>query len=352
MTSIKRELDSIVEKLRSLKSQQFAQQADLGKTEAAVVAVDREIAETAARMRALTREVNKSQAELKRLETRRKDHVAHIEQHKALLGQHLAALFRSGQLVQWQAVLEPRRLNEFLRTQANLHYLQGARERKVRLLREQTVELDRITDEIQTTQETLTREQQAHRAQQQAFKAQKAKQAELVASLKRELGNTQSGINQLNADRQALNDLLKQLRADAQKRQADGKGLPFDGDSPFAKFKGKLPWPAKGKLVQYASGVKIKTDEGVDVRAIGEGQVVFADWMRGLGWLAIVNHGSGYLSLYGHNEALLVKRGDQVKAGAVIATAGRSGGQSEAGVYFEIRENTKALDPFVWCVRG
>ncbi|MGF1546943.1 MAG: murein hydrolase activator EnvC family protein [Thiotrichales bacterium] len=352
MSNIKKELDSIVEKLRSLKGQQSSQQSDLGKREAAVVAIDREISQTVRQLRTLERDIAKQQAELKRLESQRAARATEIDRHRTLLGNHLTALFQSGQHVQWHAALEPQRLNEFLRTQTNLHYLQSARERKVEQLRNQTTELDRIAREIQVTREALAREQVTLRGQQETFKAQKKQQTQVVAELKRELGTTQANINQLNTDRQALNDLLKRLRAEAQKRQADGRGSHFDGDSPFAKLRGKLPWPAKGKLVQYASGVKIQAAEGTEVRAIGEGEVVFSDWMRGLGWLAIVNHGSGYLSLYGHNEALLVKQGERVKASAVIATAGRSGGQSESGVYFELRENTKALDPFVWCVRG
>ena len=70
--------------------------------------------------------------------------------------------------------------------------------------------------------------------------------------------------------------------------------------------------------------------------------MIYADWLAGLGLLAIVDHGSGYLSLYGHNERLLKAPGDRVTAGDTIAAAGDSGGQAEPELYFEIRRGWQA----------
>ena len=100
------------------------------------------------------------------------------------------------------------------------------------------------------------------------------------------------------------------------------------------------------------NGVLIGAAEGNDVRAIYHGRVVFADWLRGFGLMTIVDHGDGYMSLYGHNQSLSKQVGDWVEAGEVIASAGSTGGQSEAGLYFEIRINGQAVDPRGWCRRG
>ncbi|MDT4859240.1 Murein hydrolase activator EnvC [compost metagenome] len=130
---------------------------------------------------------------------------------------------------------------------------------------------------------------------------------------------------------------------------------------PFAKSRGQLPWPVDGRLVaRFGSarggdsrakwdGVLIGASEGSAVRAVHGGRVVFADWLRGAGLLVILDHGNGYLSLYGHNQRLLKNAGDIVKAGESIATVGTSGGQDTPALYFAIRQQGRPTDPAQWC---
>jgi septal ring factor EnvC (AmiA/AmiB activator) len=99
-------------------------------------------------------------------------------------------------------------------------------------------------------------------------------------------------------------------------------------------------------------GITIAAAEGSTVHAIHHGKVVFADWLRGSGLLIIVDHGNGFLSLYAHNQALLRNVGAQVRAGEPIATVGNSGGQQQAGLYFEIRHRGVPADPAQWCRRA
>ncbi|MDC3332982.1 peptidoglycan DD-metalloendopeptidase family protein, partial [bacterium] len=123
-----------------------------------------------------------------------------------------------------------------------------------------------------------------------------------------------------------------------------------------------MPWPTAGKLANsFGSkrngttlrwqGVNINARQGSDVKAIHYGRVVFADWFRGSGLLVIIDHGDGYMSLYGHNQSLLKSPGEWVIPGESIATVGNSGGQKSAGLYFEIRKNGKPTDPKRWCKR-
>lgn len=132
-------------------------------------------------------------------------------------------------------------------------------------------------------------------------------------------------------------------------------------DGPFAKAQGRLPWPVNGRLLaRYGSargddarakwdGVLIGASAGSQVRAVHGGRVVFADWLRGAGLLVIVDHGGGYLTLYGHNQSLLKDAGDIVKAGDPIATVGTSGGHNHPALYFAIRQQGRASDPARWC---
>ncbi|HWU84188.1 MAG TPA: peptidoglycan DD-metalloendopeptidase family protein, partial [Rhodocyclaceae bacterium] len=95
-------------------------------------------------------------------------------------------------------------------------------------------------------------------------------------------------------------------------------------------------------------GLFIRAAEGSEVKSIAAGQVVFADWLRGFGNLIIVDHGDGYLTVYGNNESLFRQTGDNVKSGEAIASVGNSGGNPESGLYFELRHQGQVLDPLKW----
>jgi len=136
----------------------------------------------------------------------------------------------------------------------------------------------------------------------------------------------------------------------------------FEDTTPFETLAGKLQWPVEGRLLNAFGGnrrgaslkwdgVQIGADAGNEVHAVHTGRVVFADWFRNLGLLIILDHGEGYMSLYGYNQSLLKKPGDWVLAGETIAFVGDSGGQEAPAVYFEIRHNGKPLDPSAWCGR-
>ena len=128
----------------------------------------------------------------------------------------------------------------------------------------------------------------------------------------------------------------------------------------FGTRKGKMPWPVRGGFVAEFgdsrnqgglrwNGVLINASYGTPVRAITSGRVEFADWLQGFGFISIVNHNDGYMSLYGHNQALLKKAGDWVEAGETLATVGDSGGHENSGLYFEIRYQGKPVNPKLWC---
>jgi septal ring factor EnvC (AmiA/AmiB activator) len=136
-------------------------------------------------------------------------------------------------------------------------------------------------------------------------------------------------------------------------------GFPLDAEQPFAGLKGKLAWPVRGRLAgEYGqpreggpvkwTGVLLEASQGTPVRAIYRGRVAFADWLPGLGLLMILDHGDGYMSLYGHNEALLKEPGDWVSPGETIAQVGDTGGQARPALYFEIRAKGEPVNPHDW----
>ena len=135
----------------------------------------------------------------------------------------------------------------------------------------------------------------------------------------------------------------------------------YDSDS-FARMKGHLRLPVAGELMnRFGSprsdtglswrGLFIRAPEGRDVKAVASGRVVFADWLRGFGNLLIIDHGGSYMSLYGGAQSLFAQVGDVVKGGATVASAGSTGGNSESGLYFELRYQSKPFDPMTWVGR-
>ncbi|MDE2250824.1 MAG: peptidoglycan DD-metalloendopeptidase family protein, partial [Gammaproteobacteria bacterium] len=131
-----------------------------------------------------------------------------------------------------------------------------------------------------------------------------------------------------------------------------------DDGSEFGRLRGRLNWPVGGRIVaSYGDtraagvdwdGMVVATEQAAPVRAIAAGRMIYADWLPGLGLLAIVDHGGGYLSLYGYNDQLRKSAGDAVAAGEVIAAAGDSGGRPEPELYFELRRAGKPIDPRPW----
>jgi septal ring factor EnvC (AmiA/AmiB activator) len=181
------------------------------------------------------------------------------------------------------------------------------------------------------------------------------KRQELLASLKSRMASEEREIEQLAAQEKDLARLIDELTSIL-------SDYPIRSESPFSEHKGKLTWPVAGTLLHDFgqprvsdqvkwNGVVLAAPRGREVRAIYHGRVVFSDWLSGLGLLVIVDHGEGYMTLYGYNETTLKTAGDWVAPGDVIATVGASGGQARASLYFELRRGTQPLNPRQWITR-
>jgi septal ring factor EnvC (AmiA/AmiB activator) len=176
-----------------------------------------------------------------------------------------------------------------------------------------------------------------------------------VAKIETGIRDGTAAVAKLRGEEQRLADLVTRLG----EVMAE---FPVDTDEPFGSLKGKLAWPVQGKVagdfgqtrgagpVKW-NGVLLEATAGTPVRAVYHGRVAFADWLQGLGLLVIVDHGGGYMSLYGHNEALLKESGDWVEPGEALAQVGDTGGQSQAALYFEIRFNGEPVNPHPWIAR-
>lgn len=225
---------------------------------------------------------------------------------------------------------------------AKLNNELGDGDRQLKARRQEQAQLAKV---LKTIEETLARQAREAEQARQLTEARAKAAAEAEAETQRRLAA--SGASE------------KQPASPLRDGPQISSNAPALG-GPFAKARGQLPWPVDGRLLARFGaprddarvkwdGVLIGAAAGARVRAIHAGRVVFADWLRGAGLLLIVDHGDGYLSLYGHNQTLLKEAGDLVKAGEIIANVGSSGGRSSPALYFAIRQKGQPIDPMGWC---
>lgn len=235
---------------------------------------------------------------------------------------------------------------------AKLNQDYKARDQKLQARQQDQADLAKV---LKTIEETLAR---------QAREAEEARQKALVAAREAEEKRQREAEavarnNSSNSSRKSDDEPAPRRPVKAPGAVVSSAGVSYGG--PFAEAKGKLPWPIDGRLLARFGeargddertkwdGVMISAAAGSQVRAVHGGRVVFADWLRGAGLLVILDHGNGYLTLYGHNQSLLKSAGDIVKAGEAISTVGNSGGQDTAALYFAIRQQGRPSDPAQWC---
>jgi septal ring factor EnvC (AmiA/AmiB activator) len=194
-----------------------------------------------------------------------------------------------------------------------------------------------------------------HQATDQRLAVQREERQQLVSALDKQIGSDDARLQELQRDRADLETLLERL-SDA---LAD---IPSDlgaGEHPTAR-RGQLPMPVSGRVLHAFGqtrtaglawqGWLVEAPRGAEIRAVAYGRVAYADWLRGYGLLLIIDHGEGFMSLYGNNESLLFEVGQWVQAGSVIATVGAYP-ETGPGLYFELRHGGRAVDPAAWVKR-
>ena len=234
-------------------------------------------------------------------------------------------------------------------------YFQRARHTRLTELQDELKALLAVSLEVSDARDQLNRRRDAVTRQQKELEQAREERATALARLSRRVEEQTDQLSSLREDEARLDKLLQ----DMNRAISD---IPADiGGKPFGDLAGQLPWPVEGRTrVSFGArrdggmrwnGVLLDADSGTPVQAIHPGRVVYADWLRGYGLIIIVDHGQGYLSLYGHNQSLMRDVGDWVAQGDVLARAGDSGGMNSTGVYFEIRHKGQPVNPDRWCNR-
>jgi murein hydrolase activator len=191
-------------------------------------------------------------------------------------------------------------------------------------------------------------------AQRLAAEQKRIAEQQRIAAQQQKVGEQQ----RLAAEQQKV---AEQQNRVAEQQAAARSSKPSSGGYGGLSTNGSLRWPVQGPiLISYGSprtaelkwkGTLIGASEGTQVKAVAPGQVVYADWLDGFGMLLVIDHGRGYMSLYGHNQSLLRQVGQSVEQGEPVALVGDSGGQDRPGLYFEIRYQGEAINPTKWLAK-
>ena len=269
-----------------------------------------------------------------------------------VLGRQIRAAYLGGRQERLRLALnqqDPARLGRML---VYYRYLSDARADQIESVTAELARLAEIETSLAVENRRLQTLSERRSRELEALESSRDERKKLVAGIESRLSSSGAELNRLRAEEASLQTLIEELR-----RALDQ--LPGATREPFAEQRGRLNWPTKGRLLNdYGqpraggslkwNGVLVGTDRGAEVRSVYHGRVAYADWLPGLGLLIIVEHGDGYMSLYGHNEALFRQVGDWVEPGETIATAGDSGGRSRAALYFEIRKGEDPVNPHRW----
>ena len=326
-------------------------QHTLGEIETRIGRQARELRQRGRRLRAQRKRL----AQLKKEKRQAEQDLA---RQRELLARQVRSAFMIGRQEYLKFLLnqeDPARLG---RTLVYYDYFNRARSEQIGRVQTALARIETLSGEIRAETRQLQRLQEEQLAEKQALEKNYSERALVLARLNREIKNKDQKLAQMRADEKRLQRLL----------QAINEAMPdifaeAGEHKPFASYRGKLTWPVAGKVQRLFgkrrragklkwNGVIIKAARGREVHAISHGRVAYADWLRGYGLLLILDHGDGYMSLYGHNQSLYKETGDWVEAGEVIGEVGDSGGQQSSGLYFEIRYQGKPTNPGRWCKRS
>jgi len=314
-----------------------------------------EISKNARKLKILERDVRNSRQQEKKLKHELNQLNQQLVKQRAILSEQIRSAYSMGHQQNLKMLLNQQDPAQAGRTQIYFNYLNHARQQQISDFLTTFQQKKLIKTELKQTLITKNQLLRTQKEKKRQRQKQRFQRKQLLDELSKKIKNQETTLSSLKSSRNRIENLLKSLG----ELLADIPTNPSE-TQPFLSQKGKLPWPIKGRFVNkfgqqknYGdlkwNGVLIKAKPGTPVRVISHGRVAFSDWLQGFGFITIIDHGDGYMSLYGQNESLFKQTGDWVQAGEVIATAGDSGGQPTSGVYFEIRSRGKPVNPSKWC---
>ncbi|WP_019675767.1 murein hydrolase activator EnvC family protein [Arsukibacterium perlucidum] len=343
------ELEQVQQQIKTTERQLKRQQQQLAKAEQQLQQSDRALANALTQLQQTGQQLSQIEQRGTELNQQQQQLQTELQQQQSQLAAQLKSAYSLGQHDYTRMLLNQQDAGKLERALTYYQYFNRARVKQLAEINKTVLELELIEKQLAEQQKQLQTTLTEQQRQQQKLLAVKAEQQQAVSQLQQLLKEQGNQLSYLRQNESSLQNTIDQLRALAE-RSLELLGLTSN--------KGKLRWPLNGALLHgfgesrqggmRSRGILIQGREGNPVQAIADGRVIYADWLKGYGWVIVLDHGEGFMSLYGHNQNILKQPGEQIIAGETIALVGMSGGQANAGLYFEIREKGDAVNPLSW----
>jgi len=353
---IKQEMQEKKQKLKRADRRERSILSDLEKMDREIQAGSAELSD----QRRKLREAETAIAEIEQNNTAASQELAHLKQY---YGARLRALYKLSRTGGYAlAVLSS---DSFTTAYKRMRYLSMIAERDRRMMAEYGSTLERLASRERDVRERasdILARRTAIESKRASLEVRRRNKSEILSSVKQEKNVYEATLKDLE---ESSTNLWAMIKLAEREKKAAKKITPPVREPSAGSDRNRFPWPVRGQLltrfgaqrhpqfgtVVYRRGIEIAASVGDEVRAVHDGQVVYADWYKGYGRLVIVDHGEGLYSLYGHLSQLEVGGGDRVSRSQVVGLAGDTGSLKGSRLYFEIRRNGEAEDPLLWLAK-
>jgi septal ring factor EnvC (AmiA/AmiB activator) len=344
------DLDSIQQQIKNKQAQINRQLETARKLQDNLKVVEVQIAKSAKKLNKTEISLTNNQQQLRVLRKQQKGFLASLEQQKSVLANQIRSAYMTGNYDFAKMLLNQQDAANFERTITYYQYLNKARKSQIDSFNVLVKNLQKVNAKLINNQSELEQLKGKQLEQQQALKANQTEREGTLLAMQNAIESEEAKIAQLQINEKNLLEALTRAQ-----QQVNPKDVTLSG---LSALKGRLLMPAMGNLRKMFGrfrqgqikwkGVVINGTAGDAVIAIHHAKVIYSDWLRGFGLVTVLDHGDGFMSLYGHNQALLKQAGESVQAGEAVALLGQSGGQSRPNLYFEIRHKGKPINPVNW----
>ncbi len=350
-----RELEQVRERISDLKQSMDRAAAERDRLTGELQDIEIAISEQRMRIKDIEREQRFTENRKQTLDVDLVQREKHLDVESGELAAQVRAAYMSGSQEKIKLLLNQRDPATLGRLMTYYRYLNDYRAENIAAVSEDIRKLEELRSKIAAEIARLDALAKTRYAELGRLNSSQEERQKLLVGLRQKIANEGQEVDRLAAQEADLTRLIAELTSIL-------SDYPISSEEPFSKHKGRLTWPVAGTLIHDFgqprvsgkikwNGVVLAAPRGREVRAVYHGRIAFADWLAGMGLLVIVDHGEGYMTLYGYNETILKDTGDWVAPGDVIATVGDSGGQQRSSVYFELRKGTKPVDPRQWITR-
>lgn len=351
--AVKKQLAKIQSDIQSLEKNLHHAKAQEETHLSQLAALEKDLGEKEEKRRSILNAIAANAQKVTQLQKAYQTELAHCDKEREALATLLKATYTGQRHEKFKILLNPDETAPLARRNQYYQYFYAARKQRLQELQTSLTELNQLQQNLEKEQAHQLQLADSLKAERLAFEKTRDERKALLDEMHQKTAEEEASLASLKAQAQQLDKVFKTLQT-----KLASADLKTPSSLSFAKMKQKLPWPLpqdelKDVLTQKKpnrnkQNLYFMAEEGTPVTAIFSGNVVFSEWLRGIGLLIIIDHGQGYMSLYGNNQKLYKSIGDTVEQGEMIARVGQSGGHSEGGLYFEIRKDGSPLDPLLW----